>query len=792
MQILPLERSHLEVNRRIELTGVIQGVGFRPFVYQLADRYALKGFVLNSSAGVSLEIEGGEPSVEAFLKSLQYELPPLAHIDTIESSEGVYRGYTDFQILQSKSEKEKRALIPPDIATCDHCLQEMQDPTNRRYHYPFINCTDCGPRYSIIETVPYDRPFTSMRFFTMCETCRQEYTDPLNRRYHAQPIGCWECGPGLSLWDNQGSGLRVQHLTFALATGVSAVSPQGHFLPPVRASARGLEIVNIAAKLILDGNILAVKGVGGYHLVCDATNDAAVIKLRERKNRPAKPFAVMVSDLGMAKKFAEINAQEEALLSSRERPIVLVHSRYSRGQVFHISSQSDKTQNTRPLSRFVASNLSIIGLFLPYTPLHVLLLKSLNRPLVATSANVTDEPICTDRESLEKLSRVYDFVLDHNREIVNGIDDSVVMVVKDQTIILRRARGYAPSSIKLPFKLPQKVLAVGANQKSTIAIGFDNEAILSPHIGDLDTIDSVAYFEKNIQTLQRIYDFTPDIVVHDLHPSYESTKYALDWYKYRQGVQHHYAHILGVMAEKQLMGKVLGVAFDGTGYGDDNLLWGGEFLICDTQGYERIAHFDYFKLLGGAKAIKEPKRVALSLLFECYGDEAIQLNNPATQAFAATELKAHYQAWQKNINTPLTSSVGRLFDAVASLTGVCQVMSFEGESGMLLEELYDASVQGSYPFSIKEGRISFLEMIEKIVMEPNVNVAVSKFFHTLVEIIDTSHQQYDLPLVLSGGVFQNRVLLGLLLNRIPDAILPNEIPPNDGGIALGQVMFNSD
>ena len=787
MQILPLERSHLEVNRKINLTGVIQGVGFRPFVYHLAQRYGLKGFVLNSSAGVTLEIEGREHSVKAFLESLRSELPPLASIDKLESSKSAYVGYVDFQIRDSEKEEQNRVLIPPDIATCDRCLKEMNDPADRRYRYPFINCTDCGPRYSIIEKLPYDRPNTSMRFFTMCGKCEAEYSDPGNRRYHAQPIGCWECGPGLSLWDSE-------HPTFALATGVSAILPQGHFLPSVRASARRLalsversDIVNVAVRFILDGSILAVKGIGGYHLVCDATNDAAVQKMRERKRRPSKPFAVMVSDMKMAKKFAKTNQQEEILLSSRERPIVLLKM---------LNAQRST------LNAFIAPNLSTIGLFLAYTPLHVLLLKTLNRPLVATSANVTDEPICTDRESLEKLSGVYDYVLDHNREIVNGCDDSVAMVVKGQTVMLRRARGYAPSSIKLPVSLSQKVLAVGANQKNTIAIGFDNEVILSPHIGDLDTIGSIAYFEKNIQTLERIYDFTPDIIRYDLHPNYESTKYALEHYENTQGVQHHYAHILGVMAEKQLTGKVLGVAFDGTGYGDDKVngaaregtlgygnLWGGEFLICDTQSYERVAHFNYFKLLGGAKAIKEPKRVALSLLFERYGEEAMRMDNPTVQAFGPNELKLHYQAWQKGINAPLTSSVGRLFDAVASLTGICQVMSFEGESGMLLEELYDKSVQGYYPFDIENGKIGFLEMIKEIALERDIKVAVSKFFHTLVEIIYTLHLHYNLPLVLSGGVFQNRVLLELVLDRITDAILPNQIPPNDGGIALGQMMF---
>jgi hydrogenase maturation protein HypF len=479
----------------------------------------------------------------------------------------------------------------------------------------------------------------------------------------------------------------------------------------------------------------------------------------------------MVPDLQNAKSLASINPKEEILLTSKERPIVLL----------------DMNEHT-DISKFVAPNLSRIGLFLPYTPVHLLLLSKLQKPLVATSANVTDEPICTNLESLEKLEGIYDYILDHNRDIVNGCDDSVMMIVKDQLVTLRRARGYAPASVKLPFTLEKPLLALGANQKSTIAIGFDKEVILSPHIGDLNTIDSVGYFEKNIQILERIYDFRPALVMHDKHPNYESTKYALSHYDNTQSVQHHYAHILGVMAEKQMTSKVLGVAFDGTGYGDDGTLWGGEFLLCDRDGYERIGHLAYFKLLGGAKAIKEPKRVALSLLFDLYGEEALNLEIDTIKAFSPSELNTHFIAWKKGLNAPLSSSVGRIFDAVSSLTGVCHVMSFEGESGMLLEELYDSNVKGHYTFSYKEGGIGMLPMIKEIVEEKDHIVAISRFFNTLVEMIKSMHSLYDVPLVLSGGVFQNRVLLGLVLEAIPTAIISNHIPPNDGGIALGQMM----
>jgi len=723
---------------RILIKGTVQGVGFRPFIYTLAKRYALNGTVSNGSNGVEIFINAD--NIEPFIATIKEELPLLAKIDAIQIEEVTFQNFQDFQIIETSNQGDVTVNIPPDISICSECEKELFDPTNRRYGYPFITCTHCGVRYSIIYDLPYDRVNTSMKFFEMCEACEAEYNNPLDRRYHAQPIGCWDCGQRLQL---VGRGL----------------------LTPT---------IDNVVELLEEGNILAIKGVGGYHLVCDATNEEAIQKLRERKRRPTKPFAVMVRDMEMAFELAVINEREEELLSSKERPIVLLKS----------------TGRDMALPLQVAPNISRIGLFLPYTPLHLLILKKLNRPLVATSANVTDEPIATDRESIEKLSDVYDYLLDHDREIVNGCDDSVVMVVRNQTIFLRRARGYTPVSIKLPFRLPQKVLAVGANQKSTVAIGFDDQVILSPHIGDLDGIASVEYFRENIENLKRIYRFEPEVVVYDNHPNYESTKYATDNHRglSLRGVQHHYAHILSVMAEKFMTTKILGVAFDGTGYGDDGNLWGGEFMVCDYEGYARVAHINYFKLLGGAKAIKEPKRVALSLLFDVYGDEVLTLDNPTTQAFTSNELKTQYLMWQKGLNAPLSSSVGRLFDAVASLTGVCQVMSFEGESGMMMEELYDASISSFYDFGFEEGVIDILPMIASIAQEEKSHVALSKFFNTLVEIIDTLHKKYCLPLVLTGGVFQNRVLLELVLERIPTATISTQIPPNDGGIALGQVV----
>ena len=726
---------------KIDIRGTVQAVGFRPFVYQLAKRHNLYGTISNGSQGVEIFINASSDTMERFIYDIKLSLPPLAQIDTIDIEVVSPKAFDEFKIIQTQDNGKIEVNIPPDITICKECEMELFDRNNRRYMHPFINCTNCGVRYSIIYDLPYDRDKTSMKSFVMCEKCETEYNNPEDRRYHAQPIGCWECGARLEL------------------IGEKNLSPK--------------DIVDRAVSLLRDGNIVAIKGVGGYHLICDSTNNEAIKKLRERKKRPTKPFAIMTKDIDMAEELAYINPKEKELLLSKERPIVLLDSKIE--------------QN------LISPHISRLGVFLPYTPLHLLIITKLNRPLVATSANISDEPIATTRESIKRLSSVYDYLLEHNREIVNGCDDSVVMVVKNKKITIRRARGYAPVAITLPFRLPQKVLAVGANQKSTVAIGFDNKIILSPHIGDLNSIESLEYYRENIEILKRVYHFTPNIIADDKHPHYESSKYAKASGMKTQEVQHHYAHILSVIAEKKINQKVLGVVFDGTGYGDDGKLWGGEFMICDYREYRRVAHFSYFRLLGGAKAIKEPKRVALSLLFDIYGKNTLTLDNHTTKAFSPNELKSQYIMWQKALNSPLCSSVGRLFDAVASLTGVCQVMSFEGESGMMMEEFYDDSVRGFYPFEIKEEEeiidiIDILPMIEAITKEPNPRIAISKFFNTLVEIIYTLYKKYKLPLVLSGGVFQNRVLLRLIFDRIPDAIISNEYPPNDGGIALGQVV----
>jgi len=753
--MLQWERSPLETNRRAELTGVIQGVGFRPFVYQLAHRYALKGFVENSSTGVTLEVEGKKHAVEAFLKDLQSELPPLAHIDTIESSETPYIGYTDFKILQSKTQKEKGALVSPDMAICDNCLYEMHDVTNRRYQYPFINCTDCGPRYSIIKTVPYDRPHTSMCFFKMCEACHDEYMDPLDRRFHAQPISCPDCGPTLRLLDSDNS---------VVAEDKNAIA--------------------LAVEAIMKGRIIALKGLGGFHLICDATNSDAVEELRKRKQRPLKPFAVMFPDMKMLRASAQVSFDEEALITSKEKPIVIVQ----------------KCLNTS-ISKSVAPKINRIGVFLPYTPLHHLLLKAINVPLVATSANKSDEPIIRNSsELIEKLSNVVDLILDHDRGIVNANDDSVLQMAGDEKITLRMARGYAPKSIKLPFKSKKKILAVGANQKNTIILILENTLIISPHIGDFNSIEAFEYFERTLESFKRFYEFEPDVIVCDKHPEYMTTKWARELKTTYPDVeiievQHHYAHLLAGMAEYKLNEKVLGFAFDGTGYGDDGSIWGAEVMIADSQQYERVFSLAPFRLLGGDKAIKEPRRIALALLFETYTlDEVHALPLALVQTFSTSEINMLHKAWKQGINAPLSSSMGRLFDAVASFSDIVQFSSFEGESGLIMEGYVEDTVIDSFPFEIDNGVIILEPMIRAMVEMEDKSVMVSMFFNTVIEMIFMMAEKYpNLSLLFSGGVFQNKVLVEKITQRCKKEnrhyYFQNETAINDGGISFGQAWY---
>lgn len=719
----------------IKIRGLVQGVGFRPFIYNLATSMQLQGYVSNSDYGVYIVVDISSKDVDAFIQEIESQKPQLSEIESICISEiKIDETFNDFSIKESKRDGELSLMIPTDIGMCQECQEELEDKNNRRYKYPFISCVNCGPRFSIIKNLPYDREKTSMNKFVMCKECESEYTNPKERRYHAQPIGCFKCGPTLSF------------------------------------------SVDKAVTLIESGKILAIKGVGGYHLICDASNDDAVKLLRERKQRPSKPFGVMVQSIDVAKNIAFVDEKEQELLTSNRKPIVLL-----------------KKKEKNYLSEAVAPYINQVGLFLAPTPLHHLILQKLKTPIVATSANISGEPICITNEEIMKLSHIWDYLLDNDRDIVNSCDDSVAFVENNITFMLRNARGYSPTYLKISKKTDKKILSLGANQKNTVAITIDDKVILSSYIGDLDGLSSIEHFKSHIDTLKRVYYFEPDIVVCDKHPNYESTKYA---FKLKEKypnleliqVQHHYAHILATMGVNSITSKVLGVSFDGTGYGDDKNLWGGEFFVCDTKSYERVAHFKEFRLLGAEKAIKEPRRLALSFLFELYGEEVFELKNHVTASFTDLELKTLYLAWKNGLNSPFSSSAGRLFDCVASLLDIIQVCSYEGESGLLLESLYNETIRDSFDFSIKDGVIDFSEIVTQIMQEKEKTTAVSKFFNTIVEIIYEMSKKYDLPVVLSGGVFQNRVLLRIIMRKMPNAILPKEFVSNDSAIAYGQAI----
>ncbi len=727
----------------IQVKGIVQGVGFRPFVYNLALQNSLNGCVNNDDRGVNITLEGENSSIENFLKTLEKNPPLLAKIDTINIKDKKLQNYTSFEIVKSQTTFSKSTIISPDIAVCNECIKDIEDTNNFRYQYALTNCINCGPRYSIINTIPYDRVNTSMHKFKMCKTCEEQYKNPLDRRYHAQPIACEKCGPKITLYDKQNSKL-----------------------------AEGYEAIQKLALKIKEGNIVAIKGMGGFHIVCDAKNDKAIKTLRKRKNRPTKPFAVMFKSLEQVKQNARLSSKEEEIILSKEKPITLVKTDFK-------------------LSSYISPNIDRIGCFICYTPLHILLFENLDNPIVATSANLAGEPIIRFKDELiKKLGSVVDFVLDFNRDIINACDDSVVQVINNDLQILRNARGYAPTLIKLQKKIDKKILALGANQKSTISLAFEDNLILSPHIGDLDSIASVEYFNRTIETFKRFYDFEPDLIVCDKHPNYESTKWAKKQNIEVIQIQHHYAHMLSTMAEYNLQKRVLAFCFDGTGYGDDGNIWGGEVFIGDKKEYKRVNHFKYFKLLGAQLAVKEPKRVALCFLFEVYSlQEVLTLDNHTVKTFSEEEIKLMHRVWEKSLNTPLTSSAGRIFDAVASLAGILQTQTYEGETGFQIQNAYDNSIKDFYSFKIDEKQIDFSKAVKEIVKDKDSKLIASKFINTLVEVIFTISNRYKtLPIILTGGVFQNKTLLELTLKRLSkkEVYISKKIPLNDAGICVGQ------
>ncbi|MDW8320572.1 MAG: carbamoyltransferase HypF [Armatimonadota bacterium] len=681
------------------------------------------------------------------------EKPPRAFIQSMEQSLLEPVGYTAFEIRHSEESGEKSALILPDIATCPDCLRELFDPADRRYLYPFTNCTNCGPRYSIIEALPYDRPNTTMKAFTMCPRCREEYENPLDRRFHAQPNACPECGPHLELWDERGIRLAQHH-----------------------------EALLRTAEAIREGRIVAVKGLGGFHLMVDARNDAAVRLLRERKRREEKPFALMYPSLEMVKAHCEVNATEERVLRSPESPIVLL-----------------RRKEAKAIAPSVAPNNPYLGVMLPYTPLHHLLMRELGFPIVATSGNLSDEPICTDEyEALHRLAGIADQFLIHNRPIARHVDDSVVRVLLGRELVLRRARGYAPLPVLVKESLPP-LLAVGAHLKNTVALSVGRQVFISQHIGDLETAQALDAFRRAIADVKRLWEHQPQAVACDMHPDYLSTQTA-----HRTGlpvveIQHHLAHILSCMVENELEPPALGVSWDGTGYGTDGTIWGGEFLIVREEGWERFAHLRPFRLPGGDRAIKEPRRSALGVLYEMFGNEAFEL---LKDAFAENERRLLGQMLQQGINAPITTSAGRLFDAVASLVGLRQVVNFEGQAAMELEflthgvqsdETYPLSLSGTTPPYVLDWAAlirTVLQEVQQGGLSPQIAV---RFHNTLVEMmLEVAKAAGVERVVLSGGCFQNAYLTERAVRRLSEAGLRpywhQRVPPNDGGIALGQVV----
>ncbi len=655
------------------MRGAVQGVGFRPFVYRLATELDLKGWVINSAQGVFIEVEGLPNDLVDFAQSLRSKKPARAIIQSCESSQLETRGYEKFEIRESSDSGSKTALILPDIATCADCLREISDPTNRRFRYPFTNCTNCGPRFSIIEALPYDRANTSMKKFAMCEDCAREYRDPNDRRFHAEPNACPRCGPQLRLWDSLGE--IVSQKEDALAK---------------------------AAAEIRAGKIVALKGLGGFQLLVDARREDAIQRLRERKHREEKPFAVMFPSLESIRACCEVSALEEQILTSPECPIVLLRCRTG-------ASSTSSTDANAPKFNGLAPRNPNLGVMLPYTPLHHLLLRLLNFPIVATSGNISDEPICIDeREARERLHGIADCFLVHDRQIVRHVDDSIVRLLAGRELVLRRARGYAPLPISLgpgtPNRERKTVLAVGAHLKNTVALRIGSDVFISQHLGDLATKAAHDAFIRSTADLPRLYDAPPEVIAHDLHPEYLSTKFALQQPSRHVAIQHHVAHVVACMAENEIAPPVLGVSWDGTGYGLDESIWGGEFFLAKGDGtFERVAHFRRFRLPGGDQAVREPRRSALGILYEIFGDTVWQ--RPEVQgAFSPNELPVLHQMLMKRFNAPLTSSVGRLFDAVAALIGLRQRTSFEGQAAMELEFAVQESFAGAaYPFERSAG-----------------------------------------------------------------------------------------
>jgi hydrogenase maturation protein HypF len=775
------------IGTRIHITGIVQGVGFRPFVFSQAVQKGLTGWVCNTSAGVDIEVSGEPGDIELFISALKTDAPPLARIDSVEVHQIPCAGYETFEIKQSKSVLEAFQPISPDISICPDCLKELFDPSDRRYRYPFINCTNCGPRLTIIDDIPYDRPYTTMRDFEMCPNCLAEYSDPANRRFHAQPIACPVCGPHIWLEQLPHAQITLQKVIASDDAAILATQ-----------------------KLLLKGKVVAIKGLGGFHLACDATNPKAVAELRRRKLRVDKPFALMLPNIDTIRQECVITEADRQLLESRERPIVIVDRR----STSHIASEVAPEQNT-------------LGVMLPYTPLHYLLfappaIKKHGRqqsqicpipPLVMTSGNISEEPIAIDNdEARERLAGLADAFLMHNRPIRTRCDDSVMRTFHGATFPIRRSRGYAPFPVYLPEVSPQ-VLATGGELKNTFCLVRDRYAFLSHHVGDMENVETYQSFQDGVSHYEALFRIKPEAIAYDLHPNYLASRYAIDRGE-REGlpafsVQHHHAHIVSCMAEHHLEihQPVIGVAFDGTGYGVDGAIWGGEFMLADYQGYTRVCHLKYVPLPGGDTAIRKPARIALAYLWASNQDWDPGLNPVA--ALCAEELSILKSQLRLKINTPLTSSMGRLFDAVAALCGIREQVNYEAQAAIEFEALADPDETSEYSFLIEPdeagkpsgAQINTFPMIEELINDlynrERIPTISARFHNTVarmvVQVCDRIRKEHSIyQVVLSGGVWQNQSLLkrtsDLLAENAFTVYIHHQVPTNDGGLALGQAI----
>ena len=726
---------------KILVKGTVQGVGFRPFVYGLAREMGFNGFVKNTPQGVEIFIEG-QSETDVFVKRLKEESPPHSRILKVDVTDGKSEGFSDFSI-KTTSEGDASVFAPPDLFTCKDCLEEMFDPADRRYGYPFINCTNCGPRYTIIQSLPYDRAKTTMSVFTMCKECGEEYHDPTNRRFHAEPVACPRCGPNISFVEN---GIRIQG---------------------------GLDK---AVERIKEGKVLGLKGLGGFHLLCDAANKGAVDRLRELKKRTRKPFALMARDLGIVEEIVSLNSEERDVLLSVTRPIVLLQKKK---KIYGISPEIDT-----------------YGVMLPYTPLHALIMDKLPL-LVATSANFSESPIFKDED--EWLAELSDCVITHNREIAVRCDDSVLKLVNKKKVFLRRARGFVPEPLEIPFSCSSKILALGGELKNTLSILNDNILVTSQYLGDMKDLRNQRYLEEVIRHFSRLYSFDPDIISCDLHPQFTTTRMAEKWGKPVIKVQHHVAHIYSVLSEHGLSPEepFLGIAFDGVGYGEDSAVWGGEFFLNDGARLTRAFHLRYVPQPGGDLAAKEPWRMALSYLLDACGDVPLE---GILKEVDEKKIKGVTHAIKKNINTPPTSSVGRLFDAVSAILGIAPLkIDYEAEAPMRLEAVASGGIKDYYRFDRDGQDIDMRNTIKELIEDKaSIPIRSAKFHNTIVKTIETTaekclHKNGVETVILGGGVFLNGYLLSHTLSRLEAMGIKVYIPKNfsfgDEGISAGQAYY---